>query len=150
MNREYVDVDLHRRRSVIVVLDSPATVTGCLVPASPTTKWRSLKCLPEPAEVWCRSSRLEATFFWYWAVDLTPLRAGYQVHLSHPPGNDWGNRQVKNDARYVHHLADLLRLGWGWPRRGSPHRRSARSASWSATGLRWCSCNQGSRPRVTR
>ena len=27
--------------------------------------------------------------------------AGFSVHLSHPSGNDWGNRRVKNDERDV-------------------------------------------------
>jgi transposase len=53
---------------------------------------------------------IEATYGWYWAVDL--LRdAGFSVHLSHPSGNDWGNRRVKNDERDARDLADLLRLG---------------------------------------
>ena len=37
--------------------------------------------------------------------------AGFSVHLSHPSGNDWGNRRVKNDERDARDLADLLRLG---------------------------------------
>ena len=69
---------------------------------------------------------IEATYGWYWAVDL--LRdAGFSVHLSHPSGNDWGNRRVKNDERDARDLADLLRLGrlaeaWIAP----PHVREAR------------------------
>jgi transposase len=46
----------------------------------------------------------------YWAVDL--LRDnGFDVHLAHPSGNDWGKRRVKNDERDARDLADLLRLG---------------------------------------
>jgi transposase len=53
---------------------------------------------------------IEATYGWYWAVDL--LRdAGFSVHLAHPSGNDWGKRRVKNDERDARDLADLLRLG---------------------------------------
>jgi len=53
---------------------------------------------------------IEATYGWYWAVDL--LQAdGHRVHLAHPSGNDWGNRRVKNDERDARDLADLLRLG---------------------------------------
>ena len=37
--------------------------------------------------------------------------AGFSVHLSHPSGNDWGKRRVKNDERDARDLADLLRLG---------------------------------------
>src|SRR5437667_5315469 len=53
---------------------------------------------------------VEATYGWYWAVDL--LRDnGFDVHLAHPSGNDWGKRRVKNDERDARDLADLLRLG---------------------------------------
>jgi transposase len=53
---------------------------------------------------------IEATYGWYWAVDL--LRdLGCVVHLSNPHGNDWGKRRVKNDERDARDLADLLRLG---------------------------------------
>jgi transposase len=53
---------------------------------------------------------IEATYGWYWAVDLLQ-DAGFRVHLAHPSGNDWGNRRVKNDERDARDLADLLRLG---------------------------------------
>jgi len=53
---------------------------------------------------------LEATYGWYWAVDLLH-DLGYDVHLSNPFGNDWGHRRVKNDERDARDLADLLRLG---------------------------------------
>jgi transposase len=36
---------------------------------------------------------------------------GFNVHLAHPAGNDWGKRRVKNDERDARDLADLLRLG---------------------------------------
>jgi transposase len=75
---------------------------------STTTRW------PWPWR-WPRRARtprwvIEATYGWYWAVDL--LRAnGARVHLAHPLGNNWGNRRVKNDERDATDLADLLRLG---------------------------------------
>ena len=53
---------------------------------------------------------IEATYGWYWAVDLL-VDAGFNVHLGHPSGNDWGKRRVKNDERDARDLADLLRLG---------------------------------------
>jgi transposase len=31
---------------------------------------------------------IEATYRWYWAVDLLQ-DAGFSVHLAHPSGNDW-------------------------------------------------------------
>ena len=81
---------------------------------------------------------IEATYGWYWAVDLLQA-AGFSVHLSHPSGNDWGKRRVKNDERDARDLADLLRLG-RLRRRGSRHRRSAKHESWSVTARSWCSC----------
>jgi transposase len=53
---------------------------------------------------------VEATYGWYWAADLLQ-ELGYEVHLAHPRGNEWGQRRVKNDERDARDLADLLRLG---------------------------------------
>jgi transposase len=53
---------------------------------------------------------IEATYGWYWAVDVLEDN-GFNVHLAHPAGNDWGKRRVKNDERDARDLADLLRLG---------------------------------------
>ena len=106
MNRQYVGIDLHRRRSVIVrknaegevlakvhIDNDPVALAQAVAPAG-----------PEPEVV------LEATFGWYWAADvLTAL--GARVHLAHPLGNNWGNRRVKNDERDANDLVDLLRLG---------------------------------------
>src|SRR6185295_11110212 len=54
---------------------------------------------------------LEATYGWYWAVDV--LRdCGAQVHLAHPLGvKGFRYRRVKNDVRDAGELADLLRMG---------------------------------------
>ncbi len=91
---------------------------------------------------------IEATYGWYWAVDLLS-EAGFSVHLAHPSGNDWGKRRVKNDERDARDLADLLRLGrlaeaWIAPP------RCVRPASWSVIERGWCSCGPGSRRRCTR
>src|SRR5262249_38564777 len=94
MDRQYVGIDLHRRRSVIVrknaageklssvrVANDPWVIAAAVAAAGPS---------PEVV--------IEATYGWYWAVDV--LRdAGFSVHLAHPSGNDWGNRRVKNDER---------------------------------------------------
>src|SRR5207253_516893 len=106
VTREYVGIDLHRRRSVIVrknadgellskvQIDNSAEALAAAVAAAG----------PEPEVV------IEATFGWYWAVD-TLTEMGAHVHLAHPLGNDWGNRRVKNDERDANDLVDLLRLG---------------------------------------
>src|SRR6202047_1845647 len=106
VEREYVGIDLHRRRSVIVrknaagevlckthIVNEPMALAEAVAAAG-----------PEPEVV------LEATFGWYWAADLLE-EMGAHVHLAHPLGNNWGNRRVKNDERDANDLVDLLRLG---------------------------------------
>lgn len=54
---------------------------------------------------------LEATYGWYWAVDVLQ-DAGAVVHLAHPLGvKGFAYRRVKNDVRDASDLADLLRMG---------------------------------------
>jgi hypothetical protein len=54
---------------------------------------------------------LEATYGWYWAVDVL-AEAGAVVHLAHPLGiKGFAYRRVKNDVRDAGDLADLLRMG---------------------------------------
>ena len=53
---------------------------------------------------------VEATYGWYWVVDLLQAN-GARVHLANPPGLNWGQRRVKNDERDAIDLADMLRLG---------------------------------------
>jgi transposase len=54
---------------------------------------------------------LEATYGWYWAVDVLQA-AGARVHLAHPLGvKGFAYRRVKNDVRDAADLADLLRMG---------------------------------------
>jgi len=106
MDRQYVGIDFHRRRSVIVRLDSNGERLGLhRIVNDPGELMAVIMLCGEGPQV-----VIEATYGWYWAVDL--LRdAGFSVHLSHPSGNDWGNRRVKNDERDARDLADLLRLG---------------------------------------
>src|SRR4051794_35447919 len=53
---------------------------------------------------------LEATYGWYWAVDVLQA-AGAEVHLAHPLGvKAFTYRRVKNDVRDATDLADLLRM----------------------------------------
>ena len=54
---------------------------------------------------------LEATYGWYWAVDVLQA-AGAEVHLAHPLGGKaFTCRRVKNDEKDSADLADLLRMG---------------------------------------
>ncbi len=106
MERRYVGIDLHRRRSVIFTMDGEGNKLGCRrIANEPLALLRAVTEFgPEPEVI------VEATYGWYWAVDC--LRDnGLSVHLAHPAGNDWGKRRVKNDERDARDLADLYRLG---------------------------------------
>src|SRR6266487_29092 len=106
MERRYVGIDLHRRRSVIYTMDGDGEKLDCVrIANDPMTLLEVVGKAGADAEV-----VIEATYGWYWAVDLLQ-DAGFRVHLAHPSGNDWGNRRVKNDERDARDLADLLRLG---------------------------------------
>jgi transposase len=106
VEREYVGIDYHRRRSVLVRRDATGGSLGVArVVNDPLVLASELaKAGPEPEVV------IEATYGWYWVVDLL-REQGAEVHLAHPLGNNWGNRRVKNDLRDAEDLADLLRLG---------------------------------------
>jgi len=69
---------------------------------------------------------VEATYGWYWAVDVLG-EAGAEVRLAHPPGvKAFGCRRVKNDERDCADLADLARMG-RLPEAWIARRRSGRS-----------------------
>jgi hypothetical protein len=106
VDRQYVGIDLHRRRLVIFAMDAAGDRLFCERISNDVLRLLEVvSAAGEGAEV-----VIEATYGWYWAVDV--LRdAGFSVHLAHPSGNDWGNRPVKNDERDARDLADLLRLG---------------------------------------
>jgi transposase len=106
VERRYVGIDLHRRRSVIYTMTGEGEKVSCVrIANDPVALSLAVAEAGDDADV-----VVEATYGWYWAVDL--LQAdGHRVHLAHPSGNDWGNRRVKNDERDARDLADLLRLG---------------------------------------
>jgi transposase len=103
----YVGIDLHRRRSVIVLRDQEGQTLSATQVANDDVFAFSKAVLAagERPEV-----VLEACYGWYWAVDLLE-ELGCTVHLAHPLGCNWGNRRVKNDLRDAEDLVDLLRLG---------------------------------------
>jgi transposase len=105
--QQYVGIDLHRRRSVIVRRSEKGeTLQATRVHNADTEAFTNavMAAGEHPVVV------LEATFGWYWAADWL-AELGCEVHLAHPLGNDWGNRRVKNDLRDAEDLADLLRMG---------------------------------------
>ena len=114
MDKQYVGVDLHRRRSVIVRRNAAEGETLDVAPGRQRRPpWPSRRrSWPPPGRTPRSSSRRRHG--WYWAVDMLE-QLGCQHHLAYPSGNNWGNRRVKNDTRDAEDLADLLRLGV-WPR----------------------------------
>jgi transposase len=106
MERQYVGIDFHRRRSVIVRMDSAGERLGmCRVANDPFEFAAALADAGEAPEV-----VIEATYGWYWAVDLLQ-GLGATVHLANPKALNWGDRRVKNDVVDATDLADMLRLG---------------------------------------
>ncbi len=106
MQSQYVGIDLHRRRSVIVRRSAEGeTLETVRIDNDPAALALEVAKAGPDAEV-----VLEATYGWYWAADVL-AECGAEVHLAHPLGNNWGHRRVKNDERDATDLVDLLRLG---------------------------------------
>jgi transposase len=104
--KQYVGIDLHRRRSVIVRKDDAGEVLESVqIVNDPALLATELAKAGEHPDV-----ILEATYGWYWAVDVLE-ELGATVHLAHPLGLNWGNRRRKDDVRDATDLADMFRLG---------------------------------------
>ncbi len=106
-DREYVGIDLHRHRSVIVRMNAAGERLGTARIANDPVALAAemAKAGPNPEVV------LEATYGWYWAADVL-VDCGARVHLAHPLGvKGFAYRRVKNDERDAADLADLLRMG---------------------------------------
>ena len=106
--RQFVGIDLHRRRSVIVRMTPEGRRLGSAVRTDndPFELARQVSSWGESPEV-----VLEATYGWYWAADVL-ADVGARVHLAHPLGvKAFEYRRVKNDERDATDLADLLRMG---------------------------------------
>jgi transposase len=104
----YVGIDLHRRRSVVVVLNEDGErVSWSRIDNTPRNLAAEIVAAGGPdAEV-----AMEATWGWYWAADVI-AECGARLHLAHPLGiAGYENRRVKNDVRDATLLADLLRMG---------------------------------------
>jgi transposase len=104
--KEYVGIDLHRRRSVIVRVGNDGShLSTVRVENDPTEVLAALAAAgPHPEVV------VEATYGYYWLVDLL-AEHGATIHLANPSGLAWGNRRVKNDERDALDLVKKLRLG---------------------------------------
>jgi transposase len=105
MERQYVGIDFHRRRSVIVRLSSDGERLGVHRIVNDPFELSTVlaQCGEAPRVV------IEATYGWYWAVDLLQ-DLGATVYLANPNALNWGERRVKNDEIDATDLADMLRL----------------------------------------
>jgi transposase len=105
--KQFVGIDLHRRRSVIVRMTESGERLETV---------RIVNDVERLASVMARAGQapevvLEATYGWYWAADAL-AELGASVHLAHPLGvKAFEYRRVKNDERDAADLADLLRMG---------------------------------------
>jgi transposase len=107
VGQQFVGVDLHRRRSVIVRTTAAGEVLEAVQVVNDVD--RLSEVIARAGE--CPEVVLEATYGWYWAADALQA-AGAQVHLAHPLGvKAFEYRRVKNDLRDAADLADLLRMG---------------------------------------
>ncbi|MEV4451697.1 IS110 family transposase [Streptomyces mirabilis] len=105
---QWLGMDLHRRRSVLVRMGSDGRQLGKTVrfDNDPVRLEREIAKAGPRAKV-----VLEATLGWYWAADVL-TEAGAEVHLAHPLGVEaFAYRPVKNDERDAVDLADLPRMG---------------------------------------
>jgi transposase len=107
MASQYVGIDLHRRRSVIVRQTPDGEVIDTVrIDNDPVALACEIAKAGEHPEV-----VIEATYGWYWAADVLEA-SGATVHLAHPLGvKAFAYRRVKNDVRDAKDLADLLRMG---------------------------------------
>jgi Transposase len=104
---QFVGIDLHRRRSVIVRMTDAGEVLETTRIVNDADRLATvLRRAGEAPEV-----VLEATYGWYWAADVIAAE-GARTHLAHPLGvKAFEYRRVKNDERDAVDLADLLRMG---------------------------------------
>lgn len=108
MAEQYVGIDLHRKRSVIVRKD----MAGELVSPPVRIDNDPVALVAEVAKAGVGAEVvLEATYGWYWAVDALQEGCDVRVHLAHPLGLNWGQRRRKDDVADAVDLVDMLRLG---------------------------------------
>jgi transposase len=106
--RQFVGVDLHLHRSVIVRIDDRGRELECVRIENSVSG-----LVAEVAKAGQRAPvAIEATYGWYWAVDALQ-HAGFDVHLAHPYGMKAmrKRRRVKTDHADALELARMLRLG---------------------------------------
>ncbi len=102
-----VGIDLHRRRSVLAVIDGQGEVHPPVrIDNDSKTFLDLLGELEGETQV-----AVEATYGWEWLAELLE-DAGYEMHLAHPLGTKAiTSARVKTDAVDARTLAQLLRAG---------------------------------------
>src|SRR5438105_15401989 len=93
MERQYVGIDFHRRRSVIVRMSASGERLAVVRVPNEAMAISAVmaEAGPEPMVV------IEATYGWYWVVDMLQ-DLGATVHLANPKALNWGERRVKHDV----------------------------------------------------
>ena len=107
MGRQYVAIDLHGQRSLIVREDEAGDEVGVTpIDNDPLSLAAALADAGPNPEV-----AIEATYGWYWAVDVLQ-ELGATVRLVNPSGlgESWNDRRVKNDDLDCRELIDRMRL----------------------------------------
>lgn len=104
---QYIGIDLHRKRSVLVRMDEDGEVLETRRLENDNVAGFSdvIGAAGDSPEV-----VVEATYGWYWLADLLTAW-GCTVHLAHPLGvKAFAYQRVKKDETDAQHLADLLRM----------------------------------------
>lgn len=105
VERQYVAIDLHRLRSLIVREDEGGNEVGVVrIDNDPMALAAAVAAAGPNPQV-----AIEATYGWYWAVDVLE-ELGAEVKLVNPSGLAWGDRRVKNDYKDCKELLDRMRL----------------------------------------
>ena len=143
--KQFVGIDLHRRRSVIVRTTASGEVLEAVRIVNDVQRLASVMARAGD----CPEVVLEATYGWYWAVDALQA-GGANVHLAHPLGvKAFEYRRVKNDFRTLRTWRTCC--GWAaFPRRGSRPRPRGSCVSWFGTGPSWSGCVRTARLRSMR
>jgi transposase len=105
VQRGYVAIDLHRKRSLVVIENEAGERTAERIVNDPY----GLQCVIAKAGS-APEVAIEAAYGWYWAVDVLQ-DMGATVHLVHPSGLNWEERRVKNDYQDCCELLDRMHLG---------------------------------------
>jgi transposase len=112
--KQFVGIDLHRRRTVIVRTTEAGEVLEAVRIVNDVQRLASVMARAGD----CPEVVLEATYGWYWAVDALQA-GGANVHLAHPLGvKAFEYRRVKKTSE----MPRTWRTCCGWaafPRRGS-------------------------------